>query len=256
MRRMNKMSKTVVISGSSGGIGKALVQSYLKDNYFVLGLDKNPSSKQTETFKEIELNLFNFAKDEKYRKDFFKISKTFITKKLKKFILINNAAEQLLGSVTELSWEEWEKSFAVNTVSPFFLAQGFITQLTQTKGHIINLSSIHTKLTKPKFTCYASSKSALESLTRSLSLELAPKGISVNAISPAAINTKMLKKSFKNNPEKIKVLKKYHPSNSIGSPSDLAEFIKLITDSKKGFLTGSVIEYSGGIASKLSDPDN
>tara|TARA_B100000212_G_C27324387_1_gene511713 strand:+ start:477 stop:1229 length:753 start_codon:yes stop_codon:yes gene_type:complete len=250
------MSKVVVISGSSGGLGKALVETYVKEDFFVLGLDKKPSSKPTETQRELELDLHNLAKDEKYRKKFFKSVGSIIPTKLEKFVLINNAAEQIIGSISELNWQEWEKSFAVNSVAPFFLAQGFINQLIQARGHIVNISSIHTKLTKPKFTCYASSKSALESLTRSLSLELSPKGISVNAISPSAINTKMLRKGFKNKPEKMKILKDFHPSNSIGSPSDLAHFVKLITESKGGFLTGSVIEYSGGIGSQLSDPDN
>ena len=81
---------------------------------------------------------------------------------------------------------------AVNLVAPFFLTQGLIDILIASNGHVINMSSIHAKLTKTNFTCYATSKAALEALTRSLALELSAKGVSVNAIAPAAIATQML----------------------------------------------------------------
>ena len=170
-------------------------------------------------------------------------------------MLINNAAEQILKSVAEIQWLDWENSLAVNTVAPFFLVQGLIKELIEARGHVINISSIHAKLTKTKFTCYGASKAALEAVTRSLALELSPLGISVNAVAPAAISTKMLKASFKDKPEKLRELESYHPSRGIGAPAQVALFVKTITDQQGGFLTGTVLEFNGGIACRLHDPD-
>ena len=153
-----------------------------------------------------------------------------------------------------MNWGDWDKTLTVNAVAPFFLLQGFLEQLIKTHGHVINISSIHSRLTKANFSCYATSKAAVEALTRSLALELSAKGVSVNAIAPAAIATQMLKDGFAESPEKLKELESYHPAGMIGSPEELAAFVKSVTEQKGGFLTGSVLEFNGGIAGRLHDP--
>jgi NAD(P)-dependent dehydrogenase (short-subunit alcohol dehydrogenase family) len=250
------MSKVAVITGSSGGIGRALVKTYLNDGYSVLGLDREPAeSMPSEAYAEIEVNLLIFSKDGAYRDSVLEKIKERLPYKVNKFVLINNAAEQILKSVAEIQWQDWENSLAVNTVAPFFLVQGLIEELVASSGHVINISSIHAKLTKTNFTCYGASKSALEAVTRSLALEISPMGVSVNAIAPAAISTEMLKDSFKGIPEKLLALKRYHPAGYIGTPEQIAFFTKSITDQNGGFLTGSVLEFNGGIGAQLHDPN-
>ena len=250
------MSKVAVITGSSGGIGRALVKTYLNDGYFVLGLDISPSkSPVSEFYAEIDVNLLMFSKDTAYRDSVLGKIKERLPHKVNKFVLINNAAEQILKSVAEIEWQDWENSLAVNTVAPFFLVQGLTAELIESCGHVINISSIHAKLTKTKFTCYSASKSALEAVTRSLALELSPLGVSVNAIAPAAISTEMLKASFNDKSEKLLELESYHPSASIGTPAQVALLVKTITDQQGGFLTGAILEFNGGIAGRLHDPN-
>jgi len=249
------MTKVAVITGSSGGIGLALVKTFLADGYFVLGLDRDPSkSTMSEAYAEIEVDLLMFSKDPSYRDSVLGNIKERLPHKVNKFVLINNAAEQILKSVADIQWQDWEKSFAVNTVAPFFFVQGLTEELIASSGHVINISSIHAKLTKTKFSCYSASKSALEALTRSLALELSPLGVSVNAIAPAAISTEMLKASFNDKPKKLLELESYHPSASIGTPAQVALLVKTITDQQGGFLTGAVLEFNGGIAGRLHDP--
>jgi NAD(P)-dependent dehydrogenase (short-subunit alcohol dehydrogenase family) len=249
------MSKIAVITGSSGGIGKALVRTYLDDGYFVIGLDRVPCDYPgRDSYLGIEVSLLQFSEDVLYRNKVLSKIKEYIPNNPKKFIVINNAAEQILKLVPELEWKDWKNSLGVNTVAPFFLVQGLLEELKLSHGHVINISSIHAKLTKSRFTSYATSKAALEALTRSLAIELSPLGISINAVAPAAIATEMLKASFEGSPDKLKQLEKYHPSTSIGLPEDLANFIKLTTDQKSRFLTGTVLEFNGGIGAKLNDP--
>ncbi|MDA9000666.1 SDR family oxidoreductase [Gammaproteobacteria bacterium] len=250
------MSKIAVITGSSGGIGSALVQLYLQDNYVVIGLDLCSSvNTDLDNFIELNLNLREFAKKESYREKILNQIKNLLPEKFEKFVLINNAAEQIIKNVADINGHDWDNSLAVNTVAPFFLTQGLLEILIASRGHVINMSSIHSKLTKAKFSCYAASKSALESITRSLAIELSQKGVSVNAIAPAAISTEMLKHGFANEPHKLTELESYHPSGTIGSPEQLASFVKSVTDQKGGFLTGSVLEFNGGIGGVLYDPN-
>ena len=249
------MSKFVVITGSSGGIGSALVDAFLSDNYSVVGIDSTDSGRNSVGFVEINADLCEFTKNENYREQILNQIKNHLPERLDDFVLINNAAVQILNPVSKLNLSDWDKTLTVNTMAPFFLVQGFLEQLIKTHGHVINISSIHSRLTKANFSCYATSKAALEALTRSLALELSVNGISVNAIAPAAIATQMLKDGFAEEPEKLKELENYHPAGMIGSPEQLGVFVKSITEQRGGFLTGSVLEFNGGIAAKLHDPD-
>lgn len=250
------MSKVAIITGSSGGIGQALVETYRSDGYLVVGLDKNPLKiKDSNGFVHLTTNLLSLAKEPEYRDMIVGDIKRHLPEVINDFVVVNNAAEQILNPVEEITWSDWERSLGVNAVAPFFLVQSLIDLLTINRGHIINVTSIHAKQTKKGFSCYAASKAALESITRSFSVELSLRGISINSIAPAAIATKMLFSGFHGETEKLKGLEACHPSNSIGNPSDIAQLIKSITDHKSGFLTGAVIEFNGGISGWLNDPD-
>ncbi len=254
-KKMLEMSKVAVITGSSGGIGRALVRTYLDDGYFVIGLDRQSSAQLiTESYSEITVNLLMFSKEASYRDKCLNEIKGKLPKRIKKLVVINNAAEQIIKSVPKIVWEDWESSLAINTLAPFFLVQGLLEELKRSFGHVVNISSIHAKLTKAQFTCYAVSKAALDGLTRSLALELSPKGISVNAVAPAAISTEMLKAGFKGQPEKLIELEACHPSGTIGSPEQVSLFVKAITDQEGGFITGAILDVNGGISGRLYDP--
>jgi len=232
------------------------VNTYYDDNFYVVGLDnKTSGNNNLKNFIEIDCDLTKFAKEKIYRNQISSLIKDSIPKDLKEFNIVNNAADQILKPVTKLEWEDWEKSLAVNSIAPFFVIKELLDILNSTNSHIINISSIHGKLTKSNFAAYAASKAALESITRSLAIELSPNGISVNCVAPAAIMTDMLKLSFNGNKRKLKDLENRHPAKKIASPSELAIFIKSLTDSKGKFLTGSVINFSGGISNLLNDPD-
>jgi NAD(P)-dependent dehydrogenase (short-subunit alcohol dehydrogenase family) len=250
------MSKVAIITGSGGGIGDALVKTYLNDRFYVIGLDKKPSTIKKPNFTFIKTDLFIFSQQTTYRKKIIKEIKEKFPNKLTKLVLINNAALQILNPVEKISWDNWLSSITVNTISPFFLVQSFLKELKLTNGHVVNISSVHAKVTKPNFLTYAASKAALESITKSLSIELSRFGISINGIAPAAISTEMLLAGFKNKPEQYKKLNECHPSKSIGSPSDVSNLAKLITDNNNRFMTGSIIDLDGGISSLLVDPDN
>ena len=249
------MTKLAIISGSSGGIGKELVNCYIESDFQVIGLDCISSDlEELKNFHEVNCDLFKFVKDEVYRERLSKEIKKLIPKRITEFIIINNAAVQIIEDFLKLNSLDWDNTFTINTFAPLFMVRQFHDELVKHSGHVINISSIHSKLTKSNFTCYASSKAALDSLTRSLALELSPLGVSVNSVAPGAIETEMLSSGFKSK-KQLDELKEFHPANTIGNPEHLADFIKQITDQKGGFLTGSVLDFNGGIGIKLSDPN-
>ena len=161
------MSNVVLITGSSGGIGSALVKVYSDSGFFVIGLDKIQNYNTDLNYRYINIDLLNFAKDEDYRTVKVEEIVNIFPTTIGDFVLINNAAEQIIKPLSEVSWNDWEMSLAVNTMTPFFFTQSFKKYLSASNGHVINITSIHAKLTKPYFTCYATSKAALEAVTRS-----------------------------------------------------------------------------------------
>ena len=102
--------------------------------------------------------------------------------------IIHNAALQRLGSFHQLSTSDWNQTIAVNLMAPIHINRAFVAQLRRQKGSILHIGSIHSQLTKPGFTAYATSKAALAGLTRAMAVELGD-SVRVNAIEPAAIAT-------------------------------------------------------------------
>ncbi len=243
-----------LITGANGGIGRALCSAFVSDGYQVIALDIHPSQ-HAETFcaHYISVDLANYSHDECYAaKTNVKIAELLTNNKL--HCLVNNAAIQILGGVATLSRSDWQNTLAVNLQAPFFLTQAFLTQLEFAMGSVVNISSVHAKLTKKNFVAYASSKSALSGMTKSMALDVGDR-IRVNAIEPAAIATDMLKAGFVGKPEKYQQLKDYHPSKSIGEPSEIAKLTLFLASDQAHFIHGSCIDISGGISTCLHDPD-
>ena len=138
-------------------------------------------------------------------------------------------------------------------MAPFFLSQAFLSDLERNEGAIVNISSIHEKLTKPEFIAYATSKAALSGLTRTMAVDLGAR-IRVNAICPAAISTPMLKAGFEGRPDAFSELENAHPSGRIGAPEEVAKVAHWLVVDAPNFLTGSCLGLDGGISGRLHDP--
>lgn len=242
--------KNALITGASGGIGTALCSAYKHAGYVVIATDlkKNPLL-QCDTF--VECNLMQFVRDESYRKiktaEFKKQFAGGLT------TLINNAATQILGSTEKLTVQNWHDTLDINLVAPFLLAQSFLPELEQAKGSVVNISSVHQTATKPEFVAYATSKSALSGLTRSMAVDLGSK-IRVNAIAPAATATPMLLAGFEGKKDKFEELSSMHPIGRIASPEEIANVALFLSSSQSSFITGAVISADGGISGRLHDP--
>ena len=247
------MKKSVLITGAFGGIGQSLCSFFQSKNWKVIGIDvrcpKNGGIPHCDISFDLDLKVF--CTDNAYKERWIE--------QLNKEIpilngLINNAAVQLLNSFEDVKLTDWNETLQVNLTGPMLLSQVFLSKLRASNGSIVNISSIHERLTKPSFISYATSKSALVGLTQAMAVDLSGK-VRVNCISPAAVETPMLKQGFSDNPEGYAKLNEYHPVGRIGTPSEVAELAFFLIAGEAKFITGANFQIDGGISKRLHDPD-
>lgn len=242
------MQKTVVITGALGGIGKSIAKQFKNAGYYVVGFD-NHIDENVFIDLIIQVDLDRYVRDCEYQ---FLKNHEFDLKIPKVHVLVNNAAVQKLDSIQNLKLEDWLETMNVNLTSPMLLSKLFYNKLSLVQGNIINIASIHHKLTKRNFVSYATSKSALIGLTKAMSVDLNGK-VRVNSISPAAIDTPMLLEGFDNDIEKVNKLNMLHPIQRIGKPDEVAKLALLLASDELGFINGANISIDGGISNVLKD---
>jgi NAD(P)-dependent dehydrogenase (short-subunit alcohol dehydrogenase family) len=242
--------KSVLVTGSNGGIGTAICLLLKEYGYFVIGSDRTPDKNNLDGF--IQFDIRDLVLSEIRRVEFFN-SFTLLVGDTQFTALINNAAVQILGSLSVLSVDDFIESIDTNLTAPLVLSKLVFESLKENKGSIVNIGSIHAKLTKPSFISYATSKAAILGLTQAMAVD-AGEHIRVNAIQPAATATEMLLAGFKDTPEALENLKAFHPTNSIANPNEIAETVSFIISDKCQFMNGTVLDINGGIGSRLHDP--
>ena len=242
--------KNVLITGAAGGIGKSLCEVFHRHGYLVLGIDKN-KVEESLSYKTLCFDISVLGKGDLKEKVFFSKIKQIFNGGIA--VLVNNAAVQVVKKLADITPQDWQSTLDTNLLAPFWLIQRFRSELKKNNGSIINIASIHSVLTKGEFSVYATSKGALVSMTRALSIELAP-DIRVNAVIPAATDTPMLRAGFKGNLKKMNELGHYHPLNRIAKPEEVAKVVLFLAGEESSFITGTALNIDGGIGSVLHDP--
>jgi NAD(P)-dependent dehydrogenase (short-subunit alcohol dehydrogenase family) len=245
-------SRSVLITGANGGIGRALCATFRKAGWNVIATDIQPSP-QGASEQYVPADLSRFSADSSYRHGCLSQIRASLSPPSALGALINNAALQVVAPVERLSAEDWLNTCSVNVIAPFLLVQGLLADLEAGSGSIVNIGSIHAQQTKADFSAYATSKAALVGLTRSLAVELGGR-VRVNAVCPAAVETPMLVAGFAGDPDGLARLMDYHPSRCIGTPDDVAAAVLMLASSPSKYLTGSIVNLDGGISSRLFDP--
>ena len=250
------MSKTVLITGAAGGIGHSLVEILANKGWSVIGSD-HPSIKAISTVGRfchswIPADLTNLCRDQD-ELERFKTAVLSSTQKGDLMGIVHNAALQRIANFEQLTIADWQESISVNAIAPALISRSLLPSLKKNRGSIVHIGSIHSQLTKPGFSAYATSKAALAGLTRAMAVELG-KSVRVNAIEPAAIATSMLEAGFAESPSLKEQLEHFHPTGTIGNPVDVANAVLFLLDSSNCFVNGCVLALGGGIHSRLHDP--
>ncbi|MBE2259443.1 MAG: SDR family oxidoreductase [Rhodobacteraceae bacterium] len=241
-----------VVTGAAGGIGQATVRGFHAAGYAVIATDLVPAPADLPCRVYLEVDLARTVADTAYSADVFGRIRVLLAGQ-GLAVLVNNAATQVLGGAETLGRDDWRHTLNVNLLAPFFWTQALLPALEQARGSIINISSIHARLTKPGFVAYSTSKAALSGLTRALALDLGGR-VRINAIEPAAVATDMLKAGFIGRPKRFRKLKSCHPVGRIGTPEEVAACALWLASDNAAFVHGSCIALDGGIGAVLYDP--
>lgn len=248
----NQQRNAVLITGAGGGIGKALCENFVEAGYFVVATDRPGISTSHEPL--LPLDLEHFCNSQSTRKEFVSQAHKLLQGS-RLCAIINNAAVQLLGAVTEISSDTFQSTMSVNVLAPLLLVQSFHDLLSEAGGSVINIGSVHAGKTKPGFVSYATSKSALLGLTRAMAVDLGKSGIRCNIIQPGAISTPMLEEGFIERQEARRQLDSFQPVGRIGRPQEIAELALFLCSPRAEFITGAEFAIDGGIGARLHDPD-
>lgn len=240
----------VVVTGSNGGIGSAIARVLKDSGYFVIGVGRSPDQGRSDRY--IRCDLDAFVREPSVREGFAgDVARLLDGRELA--ALVNNSAVQKLSPAPDMPLGDFVTTMNVNVTAAFALSQALLPMLERSGGSILNIGSIHARLTKPGFAAYATSKAALRGLTQALAVDCGDK-VRVNLIEPAAISTDMLLAGFAGSREAFEELNACHPAGRIGQPEEIAELAAFMISGKCAFMNGSIVEVNGGIGARLHDP--
>lgn len=242
-------NRTALITGASGGIGQAMAHKFTDSDYQVIGVDSVSKPPELVCWQYVQMDLRALVSSDAGAV----LSPVSELCAGGLHVLVNNAAVQVLGGVEELTISDWYRTLDINLLVPYSLTKGLLPQLESVGGCVINISSIHARLTKAGFVAYATSKAALSGMTRAMAVDLGAR-VRVNAIEPAAIQTPMLEAGFEGKPEEFAQLQVSHPQGRIGTPEEVAALALSVASGELQFLHGACIGLDGGISGRLHDP--
>ncbi|MEY4202146.1 MAG: hypothetical protein RLZZ265_3886 [Verrucomicrobiota bacterium] len=239
--------KTALITGASKGLGKAMALAFAD-----AGARLVLASRDTELLAavqaecrargaEAEIHQVDVTSEEQVEQ----LRRDVLARFGKLTVLVNNAGINIRRPITEFTLAEWHQILDTNLTSVFLMCRAFVPHLETGCGRIINLASMMAHVSIAHRVPYSASKFGILGLTKSLALELAAQGITVNAISPGPcateINTPIL-----NNPELLAKFTAQLPVGRFGKPEEIAALAVFLASGDSGFITGTDVVIDGG----------
>lgn len=239
------MSKVVLVTGGSRGIGAAIVQILARKGYTII-LNYNKSEEKAKEIqnklKEENINIDIYQADITNHIEVTKMINFCIEKYHKIDVLVNNAGISQTKLFTDITDNEWDNMLQTNLTSAFYCTKDCLPCMIHNKsGLIINISSIWGLVGASCETHYSVAKAGLDAMTKSLAKELGPSGIRVNSIAPGIIDTDMNKHLSE---EEIASIMEEIPLGKIGSPNSIAKCVEWLIEDD--YTTGQVISINGG----------
>ena len=245
--------KVVLVTGATSGIGHAVAVKFAAASARVVGLGRNQAAlDEVETaVKNAGGEPLTVAVDVTDSEQ----AQQAIDETINRFggldVLVNAAGHISTGSIENTSLSAWDAMMNVNLRAVFQLMQIATPHLIKTKGNIVNVSSVTGLRSFPGVLAYCVSKAGVDQLTRCAALELAPRGVRVNAVNPGVVVTEIHKRGGMSEADYEKFLehsKTTHPIGRVGDPKEIAELVFYLASEKASWITGGTYQIDGGRA--------
>lgn len=244
--------KVILITGASSGIGAATALHFAKlgANLAITGRNVEKLNKVAQECEQIgnlkPLVLTGELTNVEHTKSILNLT----IKHFKKLdVLVNNAGIVGYGSIENTSMKQYDQIFNVNVKSVYHLTMLAVPYLIETKGNIVNVSSLNGVRSFPNVLAYCMSKASLDQFTRCVALELASKHVRVNSVNPGAIETDIQRNAGLKE-EDIAAFyersKGLHPLGRVGNPEEVAEAIAFLASDSSSFITGVTLPVDAG----------
>jgi NAD(P)-dependent dehydrogenase (short-subunit alcohol dehydrogenase family) len=244
--------KILLITGATSGIGKATALRFSQAGASVAAVGRNE-----QALLELQNQLGATTEFLPIRADLSREEETdtVVAKTVERFggidVLVNAAGHISSGTIENTSLEAWNKMLDINLRTPFVLMQKALPTIIERRGNIVNVSSVTGLRSFPGVLAYCVSKSGLDQLTRCAALELAAKGVRVNAVNPGVVVTEIHKRGGMTEDQYAAFLehsKTTHPLGRVGKAEEVAELIFFLASDSASWITGGTYSIDGGRA--------
>jgi len=245
--------KVAIVTGASSGIGRAAAAVFARNGATVVAVGR--SEKELKALsKEVKSGSGSMRPQLADLRELSQLERV-VTETIDNHgqldCLVNAAGIISNGTIETTTSDEWDRLMDINLRSVFQLTQRCVPHLAETKGNIVNVSSVAGTRAFPGVLAYCVSKAATDQLTRCAALELAPKGIRVNAVNPGVVVTNLHKRGGMDE-EKYEAFLEHsretHPIGRPGTSEEVAELIYYLASDKAAWITGATYEIDGGRA--------
>ena len=245
--------KTLLITGATSGIGKATALRFAQSGASIAaaGRDETALLELGERIAETGARCLTVQADLSLDEG----TELVVSKTVEHFggidVLVNAAGHLTTGTIETTSVEAWDAMLGINLRAVFLLMQKSLPSIIAKRGNIVNVSSVTGLRAFPGVLAYCVSKAGLDQLTRCASLELAGKGVRVNAVNPGVVVTEIHKRGGMTEEQYGAFLehsKETHPLGRVGDAREIAELIFFLASARASWITGATYSIDGGRA--------
>ena len=246
-------NKIVVVTGATSGIGQATALRFAESGASVaaVGRNRNALTELQETITNAGGNCTAIEADLSASESIDAVVSKTVSEMGGIDVLINAAGHLSSGTIETTSADAWDNMLNINLHAVFQLMQKALPSIIERRGNIVNVSSVTGLRAFPGVLAYCVSKAGLDQLTRCAALELAGKGVRVNAVNPGVVVTEIHKRGGMTEEQYAAFLqhsKDTHPLGRVGDASEVAELIFFLASERAAWITGATYSIDGGRA--------